>query len=176
LIAQRVRSAWFLTGAVVGFAGLVFADSGTPGKKLTEGGKVSERVMARELGTPPSGDDTPEVQSARFAAVPAAAPTNDTCAGAIPLTLDRSMVATNEAANDDYQTPDDTTCYSGIGNQATKAQGRDVVFSFTAPADGKYTFAYITFNPNDTTGGATFNPVLYLTDCANAGTVNCVRA
>jgi uncharacterized repeat protein (TIGR01451 family) len=101
-----------------------------------------------------------------------AAPGNDTCAGAVPLTLNLTTKGTTVGANNDYQTPATTACYPGFGQTPTAAPGRDVVFSFTAPADGSYSFRIIQQNPNDVI--RTQNEVLYLTDCANAGTVSCL--
>ena len=75
-------------------------------------------------------------------------PSNDTFAGAIPLTVNISVTGNlgsgaGSAAND-YQlaAPGTPTCYSGNGQQATPstAPGRDVVYSFTAPSAGAYSF------------------------------------
>ena len=152
--------------AMFGFAGLVFADSGSPVKHIRPGARLSKDLASGEL-TP--ANNTPPQVSAAIVAPPA----NDTCAGAVPLTLNLVTKGTTLGANDDYQTPANATCYAGIGQTPTTAPGRDVVFSFAAPADGKYTVEVIQQSPNDVI--RTQNEVLYLTDCANSGTVNCIK-
>jgi hypothetical protein len=79
---------------------------------------------------------------------PAAPPSNDTFAGAIPLTANMSVTGNlgsgADSAANDYQlaAPGTPTCYSGVGQQTTPstASGRDVVYSFTAPSVGGYSF------------------------------------
>ena len=152
--------------AMFGFAGLVFADSGTPVKHIGPGARVAKDLAAGDLDP---ANNAPALVSAALAAPPA----NDTCAGAVPLTLNLVTKGTTLGANDDYQTPATTSCYAGIGQTPTTAPGRDVVYSFTAPAAGKYTIEIIQQAPGDAI--RTQNEVLYQTDCANSGTVNCIK-
>lgn len=86
-------------------------------------------------------------------------PGNDACATATPLLLDEPRTGTTVAAANDYQLPPGSTCFAGIAQTATTAPGRDVVYGFTAPAEGAYSFRV--------TGHATaLNNVLYVaTDC-----------
>jgi len=86
---------------------------------------------------------------------------------------DAGVCVKTEPCHNDYQSPATAACYSGINNLPNSAPGRDIVYSFTAPADGKYTFESIMFHPQDPI--AAQNTVLYLTDCANSGLVNCIR-
>jgi len=100
-------------------------------------------------------------------------PANDLCATATPLTLNTVLNAqTTVGANDDYQLSG-TTCFTGqgdnsVGNTASTATGRDVVYSFTAPAGtSKYSFRVKNF-------GTSLDPVLYLTtSCPSTGAVTC---
>jgi len=100
-------------------------------------------------------------------------PANDLCANATPLTLNSPLTAqTTVGANDDYQLSG-TTCFTGqgdnsVGNTASTANGRDVVYSFTAPAGtSKYSFRVTKF-------GTSLDPVLYLTtSCPSTGAVTC---
>jgi uncharacterized repeat protein (TIGR01451 family) len=78
-----------------------------------------------------------------------AAPANDTCAGAVPLTLNRITKGTTVGANNDYQTVATTACYAGIGQTPTTAPGRDIVFKFTPPAIGNYSFRIVQQYPGD---------------------------
>ena len=66
---------------------------------------------------------------------------NDTCAGAIPLSLDTPVNGfSNLLAANDYNLSG-ATCFAGtVGNTASTAPGRDVVYSFTAPSAGSYSF------------------------------------
>jgi len=100
-------------------------------------------------------------------------PANDLCANATPLTLNTALTGqTTAGANDDYQLSG-TTCFTGqgdnsVGNTASTANGRDVVYSFTAPAGtSKYSFRVTKF-------GTSLDPVLYLTtSCPSTGAVTC---
>ena len=131
--------------AMFGFAGLVFADSGTPVKQLGPGAKIAKPIAVSEQdATNPPGDNTPPLANAAFAAPPA----NDTCVGAFDLPLNRTVVATTTDANDDYQSPATTACYPGLNHTPTTAPGKDIVFSFTAPAAGDYTVRIVQQGPN----------------------------
>lgn len=90
-------------------------------------------------------------------------PTNDLCTAAIPLQLDRAVDGTTIAGGNEYQSPSTTACYSGLGQTLTTAPGRDVVYSFTAPTAGRYSFRVNSYNTLQ-------NPALYVaSDCPTAG-------
>jgi len=156
--------------AMFGFAGLVFAASGAPVKQIDASAKIAKPIAVSEQDAAnPPGDNTP-VDNAAFVAPPA----NDTCVGAINLPLNRTVIATTTGANDDYQSPATTACYPGLKHTPTTAPGKDIVFSFTAPVNGKYTVRIVQQGPNaDPT--RTQNAVLYASDsCPASGVVNCI--
>ena len=84
-----------------------------------------------------------------------AAPANDKVAGAIDLKLNKPAPATYGAAANDYTLPAASPCYTGVGQVASTAAGRDVVYRFTAPSAGDYAFRL-----TGLIGGA--NPVAYV--------------
>lgn len=87
------------------------------------------------------------------------APANDTCAAAAALALDRPASGTTVNAGNEYQLPSGSTCFSGIGQTLSTASGGDVVYTFTAPASGTYSFRATGYE-------ATRNAVLYVaSDC-----------
>jgi hypothetical protein len=68
------------------------------------------------------------------------ASTNDSCADAITLTLNIPVAGdTSDPTANDYQLAAASVCFPA-GHTATTASGRDVVYSFTAPAAGQYSF------------------------------------
>lgn len=69
-----------------------------------------------------------------------AGPGNDLCAGAATLALDAPASGTTANSADDYQLAAGSTCFTGIGQTGSTAPGGDVVYKFTAPAAGKYSF------------------------------------
>src|ERR1043166_5966383 len=77
-------------------------------------------------------------------------PVNDTGAGAIPVSLNLPVLGTTVLAHNDYQLAGDATCFTNylqIGNTHTSiAEGRDVVYSFTAPAAGNYSIKVDRYN------------------------------
>ncbi|MEN3333051.1 MAG: hypothetical protein V7641_2416, partial [Blastocatellia bacterium] len=74
-----------------------------------------------------------------------ALPVNDTCAGALALALDTPVNGTTAVAADDYELSG-AGCFTGIGQVASTATGNDVVYSFTAPAAGSYSFKVTNFD------------------------------
>jgi uncharacterized repeat protein (TIGR01451 family) len=85
-------------------------------------------------------------------------PPNDTCSGAVPLTLNTPVVGTTASAADNYELSG-SACFTGVGQTPTPASGSDVVYRFTAPAAGSYSFRVNGFDP-------TRNAVVYVsTDC-----------
>jgi hypothetical protein len=93
-------------------------------------------------------------------------PVNDVCAGAIPLALNVPVNATTVGALSDYSLTG-TTCFTGVANNVSVAAGRDVVYSFTAPTAGNYSFKVTNFTD-------TSDLVLYVsTSCPTPGTLSC---
>ena len=87
---------------------------------------------------------------------------NDTCAGVIPVLLNVPASGTlDSTTNNDYQLSG-STCFTGVGQSASTAAGRDVVYSFTAPAAGNYSFHVLS------TGGFG-NAVIYLASTCPSG-------
>jgi hypothetical protein len=97
------------------------------------------------------------------------AESNDACAGAIPIPLNRVVSGLTIGANDDFQTPATSACFSGLpGTQnPTTSPGRDIVFTFTAPAAGSYSIRQVTSDPNAALRSQ--NPVLYASASCPAG-------
>ena len=86
---------------------------------------------------------------------------NETCAGAIAVALDEVVRGTTVGGINDYQLSG-AACFTGIGQTASTAPGRDVVYSFTAPSTDSYSFRVSNYS-----GGG--NPVLYVaSDCPTA--------
>ena len=105
------------------------------------------------------------------------APPNDNCSAPTPLPLNRIVQGTTASATNDYRSP--VACFAGVGQIASSSNGLDVVFSFTPPADGSYSFRYV----QDDSAAAlrSQSPVLYLADnCpapnANAPITGCIAA
>ena len=63
---------------------------------------------------------------------------NDTCEGAIPLSLQRAVNGDLTTFTDNYELSDTSTCFVGIGQQPSTMTGPDAVYSFTAPVAGNY--------------------------------------
>ena len=102
-------------------------------------------VLVWQFDTPPptAGNTAVQLRVSQLATY-----ANDTCAGAVPLSLDTpvagSTLFASMVANDDYHLSS-TTCFTGlgdnsIGNSTSTAAGRDVVYSFTASATTTYSF------------------------------------
>src|SRR5207344_2231856 len=96
------------------------------------------------------------------------APANDTCAGAIDVPLGKVVNGTTAGANDDFHSPNNAACFAGIGQTPSDSLGRDVVFSFTAPAAGSYSIRQVPVEVNTATTGQNFT--LYASSsCPAAG-------
>jgi hypothetical protein len=106
------------------------------------------------------------------------APANDTCDGAVPLTLNHVTEGTTESSTNDYRSVGDATCFTGIGQMPNTGPGNDVVYSFTVPADGKYSFRYV--QDDATAALRAQNPTLYLSDVCPppnpTAAVPCIKA
>ncbi|HEV8200432.1 MAG TPA: DUF11 domain-containing protein [Candidatus Polarisedimenticolia bacterium] len=66
-------------------------------------------------------------------------PANDTCAGAVTLSLNSPIAGTTAAATDNYELSG-SACFTGVGQTPVSATGSDVVYRFTAPDAGAYSF------------------------------------
>ena len=66
-------------------------------------------------------------------------PPNDSCANAMPVSLNIPVEGTTVGANDNYQLAN-TNGFGGINQIPSPAPGRDVVYRFTAPETGDYSF------------------------------------
>ena len=99
--------------------------------------------------------------------------TNDTCVSARPVLLNIPVVGTSVNAKDDYRLSA-PSCFTGIGQTASSAPGRDVVFRFTAPTSDNYSVRARSYNMQQ-------NLVLYATtSCPSTGGVftatDCIAA
>ena len=72
-------------------------------------------------------------------------PANDTCTAPTPLTLDTPITGTNMFSFNDYQLSG-SACFTGVGQLTSAAAGRDVVYSFTAPVAGNYSFTVTNYS------------------------------
>lgn len=99
-------------------------------------------IVMWEFGSaaPDPGLTNIQLQVTRF--LPAG---NDTCAGAIALSLNTPVDAattsgTTPIATDNYRLSSGSACFTGIGQTPSTADGIDLVYSFTAPSAGDYSF------------------------------------
>ncbi|MBI3447470.1 MAG: DUF11 domain-containing protein [Acidobacteria bacterium] len=88
-------------------------------------------------------------------------PSNDVCAGAIPLQLDAPVAGTTALAADDYELSG-AGCFGGVGQVASTAPGRDAVYSFTPAAAGEYSVKVTGYS-------ASLNLVSYVASSCPAG-------
>jgi hypothetical protein len=99
-------------------------------------------------------------------------PTNDTFAGAITINANQAVAGNfgtgADSATNNYQlaAPGAPTCFSGATQTASTAPGRDLVYSFTAPATGLYSFRVQNTGGTVVSGG---NLVIYLVDGTPTG-------
>lgn len=93
-------------------------------------------------GLPPAGETAMQVEVTK-------APSNDSCINTPNLPLDKTINGSLTLATNDYEvSTSGPNCYSlptppaPVGQPAvpSTAPGRDVTYSFTAPADGSYSF------------------------------------
>jgi uncharacterized repeat protein (TIGR01451 family) len=67
-------------------------------------------------------------------------PANDSCAGAVALSLDTPVIGIiNGVTTNDFALSG-AACFAGLTQTASTVPGRDVVYSFTAPSAGSYSF------------------------------------
>ncbi|HEY2952144.1 MAG TPA: hypothetical protein VGK40_06155 [Verrucomicrobiae bacterium] len=98
-------------------------------------GGIAYYIVVWSYDSPPEHPGTAlQVRIDRFLPPP-----NDTCASATPLTLNIPASGTTVGAFNDYELSG-TNCFTGISQSPSPASGRDVVYSFTAPSAGDYSF------------------------------------
>ncbi len=95
-------------------------------------------VLASQYGQPlPAAAQT----ALQLRVSQALAPPNDLCAGAPALTLNVAVdAATNAFTGNNYELAAASVCYQGVGQAASTASGRDLVWKFTAPTADTYSF------------------------------------
>jgi hypothetical protein len=93
-------------------------------------------VLVWQYSSSPPASEAAAVQ---LRVLPITPPANDACGGAGSLLLERPVVGTVAGAENDYQLTG-PACFTGIGQTPSSGAGRDVVYAFTAPADGTYSF------------------------------------
>jgi hypothetical protein len=108
--------------------------------------------------TPPPAPGETAVQLSVSQVLP---PANDTCAGAAALSLNTPINGTTAVAANDYQLSG-AGCFTGVGQTPSTAPGVDVVYSFTAPAAGNYSFKVTNYDTSH-------NLVLYVASTCPAG-------
>ena len=72
-------------------------------------------------------------------------PSNDDCSDPQPVFLNVPVIGRTLYALNDYDFGN-STCFTGIGHTPVDTPGRDVVFTFTAPATGNYSFKVKNYN------------------------------
>ncbi len=151
-----------------------FSELRTDQQSLLTQYKVESATQPRRidsLAEPILTGDFPTVRKSTVAALPNVASANDECSGAIPLTLNIPEAGgTTGVTNNDYQLSG-SACFTGTGNTATTASGRDVVYSFTAPAAGQYSFRAWQYVSTGTS-----NAVVYLADTCPAARARAARS
>jgi hypothetical protein len=120
-----------------------------------------------DIGDLKLGQSTPATIASQTKAgfVPDGAPppANDTCAAPTSLILNTPVSGTTIGATNDYEISDNSlACFTGIGQVLSTAGGLDVVYSFTAPAAGDYSFRVVTTFSSS-------NPVLYVASSCPTG-------
>lgn len=98
--------------------------------------------------------------------VASAPPVNDTCAGAIELSVDMSLAGSTLGANADYRGFSGTGFYAGSSRCTHELASADVVYRFTSTTAGTYV---IRVHPD-----AAFDPGVVVTKACTAG--QCVEA
>jgi len=109
---------------------------------------------------PPAGKSSIQLRVAM-----ALRPPNDTCATATGLFLNKPVFGTTLLASNDYQLSG-SACFTGVGQIPSPVPGRDVVYSFTAPSAGMYSFKV--YNYNNAVG---YNLAVYVAGACPSGTV-----
>jgi hypothetical protein len=109
-----------------------------PFAQFRSSAQSEKRPQARARQVQPKDDErAPKVSATSPSVVEGSS--NDTCASAVPLTLNQASGGFLSTVNNDYQLSG-AGCFTGIGQTPAIADGRDAVFSFTAPATDEYSF------------------------------------
>ena len=126
-------------------------------------------------------DDTPPSpgQGLVELLVSPAAPRNDRCETAAPIALNVPIVGTTVSAGDDHQLIS-TDCFDGVAQTPAATPGRDVVYSFTAPASDSYNIRVRNYNYSPVGSPPGYDLVIYTaTECEPDESIvvsNCLAA
>jgi uncharacterized repeat protein (TIGR01451 family) len=132
--------------------------SGLDGVTLTAGATYYIVAWQYDISPPTAGNTAVQMRVTQ-----SQAPGNDSCSAAVTLALDAPVNGTTVGALNTYELPAASTCFAGIGQTVTTAAGRDVVYRFTAPVAGAYSFRVTDYS-------GTGNVVLYAaSDCPLSG-------
>lgn len=93
-------------------------------------------------------------------------PANDTCAGAVALSVGTTATGDTNSAVNDYTTLGGGACYAYSNNHGA---ANDVVYSFTPAGDGQYTFTL-----TSTDGNLTDYMISVVDSCPSAPIDTCV--
>ncbi len=88
-------------------------------------------------------------------------PGNDECSSPTAIFLNTPIAGTSVAATADYTITSANPPYAGVGHTNSTAPGRDVVYTFTAPSAGKYSFRVSGYSTSQ-------NLIVYITDTCPA--------
>ena len=134
------------------------AQSVLSGINMTAGASYDIVVWQYGTAAPSPGNTTVQLRVSRVVAPP-----NDTCSGAADLPLDGPVHGTTVSAFDDTRLASGPGCFAGVGQTSSTASGRDVVYRFTAPDAGRYSFRSSGFDSSK-------DAVLYVaSDCPAGG-------
>lgn len=140
-------------------------DDDTCGRNNTQAAIVADLkatsnyfIVVWRYGTDTPLPDNSSLQLLIDLAIP---PPNDTCENATPLLLNMPVTGRTSLGSNDYQVA--LSCFAGNGQHPSIAAGRDVVYSFTAPQTGNYSFRVSNFNREVS------DPVLYVIDSCPVG-------
>ena len=97
---------------------------------------VSFAALFSDLRTSASSADSPSQAAKR---PPRESISGETCSVATTLLLNTPITGTTAGATNDYELSGGG-CFTGIGNTPSTAAGNELVYSFTAPSAGSYSF------------------------------------
>jgi hypothetical protein len=128
--------------AILGLGLLLVSLLAIPGKLIKSSAHQQKR---QEVKTGRMRNSKPAIPTP---AAPDVQP-NDICTGAIPIALRQSVNGSLSTATNDYTLGCGVGCFTGVGQTVSTAPGRDVVYSFTAPATSNYSFKVFQNTPSD---------------------------
>ncbi|MGH9869109.1 MAG: hypothetical protein ACREAA_13205, partial [Candidatus Polarisedimenticolia bacterium] len=124
-----------------------------------------------------AGAGTPSPAKIQLAITQLVTPANDKCAAPVSLSLNAPIAGTTVGALDDYRLSG-STCFTSqgqLGNTVSTAPGKDVLYSFTAPAAGKYSLRVTGYAGGDallytasTCPASTFPTPVVVSSCISA--------